>query len=138
MSESARAVAERGTDVFNRDLGRGTSEIAEDVRAVWAPEPVIAPFRSLLEGTEYSGSTALDEFVAATLESWTHVKFENREFRDIDAQRVLMLADLVGQGRESGVETRASGAVIFVVRKGRIAEARTYANEEDARSELSR
>ena len=111
--------------------------MSEDVRAIWAAEPVIAPFRSLLEKTKYSGPRALDEFAADSMESWRSVRWETPELREIDPERVLMLAELVGVARQTGMETRARLAVLFVVREGRIAECRTYASEQDALSAVT-
>lgn len=132
MSDSAKEVVKRGIELFNRDFGAGKREVEDDVRALWAPEPVLVPIRAALEGTEYRGPAALDEFLAASMESWTRLRLEPEEIREIDAERVLMIGDLVGWARETGLETRARVGMLFAVRDGRIEEARTYPRVRDA------
>jgi hypothetical protein len=52
--------------MFNRNFGQGRFEVDDDVRAIYAEEPIIVPFRAALEGTRYEGPGALDEFAAAS------------------------------------------------------------------------
>lgn len=137
MPESAVDVVQRLAELFNRDLGQGR-EPGDDFRALFTDEPVIVPIRAALEGTEYKGPRAVDEFVAASRESWSGIRVETGEVRVLDDERVLVIGDLVGHGRETGAETRAHVAWLFVVRGGRIAEARTFASEGDALAAVGR
>ena len=132
MSESAKDVAERAVAIYNAQFQAGQTTVTEASRAIFAPEPVIVPFRAALEGNEYSGPTALDDFFAETRESWAWVRIESPQIRELDAGRALVVGELVGRGSEPGAEARAPVALLFVVADGRIAEARTYASEQDA------
>jgi hypothetical protein len=131
MPASATAVAERAIELFNRDM-RKHGEISEELRALFVAEPVIVPFRAALEGVEYRGETALDDFAAASRESWSRLWVEPGDFRETDSERVLMRGELVAFGRESGAETRAKIFQACVLREGRIAELRTFGSEEAA------
>jgi hypothetical protein len=131
VREPARSVAERAVGLFNRDAGQGNRP-RPDARAQWAAEPLIVPLRAALEGTEYRGSTALDDFTDDALESWSRLQLEADEFREIDSERILMIGALVGWARETGLEMRAPVAILLVVREGLIAELHTYASEQEA------
>jgi hypothetical protein len=130
-------VVERAVELFNRDAGQGKRP-GPDTRALWVPEPLIVPLRAALEGTEYRGSTALDDFIDDSLDSWTRLLLEADELRELDSERILMVGALVGWARQTGLEMRAPVAILFVVREGLIAEARTYASEQEAMAAVSR
>lgn len=132
VPESAKAVAKRAVEIFNYEFCAGRTRIGAEARALYVPEPVIVPFRAALEGNQYSGPTALDDFVAETRESWAWVRIEPEEIRELDSQRAIVVGKLVGRGRETGAEASASIATLLVTREGRVAEARTYASEQDA------
>ncbi len=125
-------MAESAVEVFNREFCAGKTGIDAETRRLWASEPVIVPFRAALEATEYSGPTALDDFVANTRESWAWMRIEPEEVRELDSQRALVLGELRGRGRETGAETSAQIATLLVVHEGRVAEARTYSSEREA------
>jgi ketosteroid isomerase-like protein len=125
-------VAEKAIEIFNREFASGASGVSDEARALYAPEPLIVPFRAALEGTEYSGPNALDQFVAETRESWEWVRVESYEVRELDAGRAIAAGTLVGRGRETGAEASSPIALLAVVRDGRLAEARTFLSEQDA------
>ena len=132
MGQSARDVTVRAIDLFNREFAAGRSGVSDETRDAWVAEPRIVPFRAALEGNEYSGPCALDDFAAATRESWSWIRIEVREVRELDSEHVLVLGELVGSGRETGVEARAPVAFFFFVQAGRMAEAHTHASEAEA------
>jgi ketosteroid isomerase-like protein len=125
-------VAARAIESFNREFAAGKTGIDAETRATWVAEPVIVPFRAALEGTKYSGPTALEDFASDTRESWEWIRIEPMEIRELDAQRGLVVAELVGRGRETGAETSAPIVNLFVVRDGRMAESRTFTSEREA------
>ena len=125
-------MAQRAIELFNLEFAAGQTGISDDSRALYASEPVIVPYRAALEGTEYRGPTALDQFVSDTRESWEWVRVENEEIRDLDAERALAVGRLVGRGRETGAEASSPIALLAVIRDGRLAEARTFLSEADA------
>jgi ketosteroid isomerase-like protein len=132
MGESAKGVAERAVAAYNDQFRPGQTTVTEASRAVFAPAPVIVPFRAALEGTAYSGQSALDDFFAETRESWAWLRLEVAQIREVDADRALVLGELVGSGIETGAETSAPVALLFVVAAGKVTEARTYASEAEA------
>jgi ketosteroid isomerase-like protein len=132
MSETARALVERSVELFNRDFGHDKSELSPESRALWASEPVIVPLRAALEGTEYRGPTAFADFFADSMESWSRLRLEPAEYRELDDRRILMVGDLTGWARETGLETCARLAWLYVIDDGRIAEVRTFVSEQDA------
>ena len=125
-------MAEKAIEIFNREFAAGKSGVSDEARALYAPEPVIVPFRAVLEGTEYSGPDALDQFVAETRESWEWVRVESYEVRELDPDRAIAAGTLVGRGRETGAEASSPIALLAVVRNGRLAEARTFLSEREA------
>ncbi|MGH2981081.1 MAG: nuclear transport factor 2 family protein, partial [Solirubrobacterales bacterium] len=131
VPESAIDVVLRLGELFNRALDQGEDDL-DDLRALFHDEPVIVPIRAALEGTEYTGSQAVDEFIAASRESWSRIRIEPTQARSLDPERVLVVGDLIGTGRETGAETQAHVAWLFVVRDGKIAEARTFTSEDGA------
>jgi ketosteroid isomerase-like protein len=135
VPESAKALAVRGIETFNREFVAGKTGISAETRALWVAEPVIVPFRAALEGTQYRGPTALEEFGADTRESWESIRIEPEEIRELDPQRVLVVGKLIGRGRETGVETSAPIVNLFVISEGRIAESRYFGSERDALAE---
>jgi ketosteroid isomerase-like protein len=132
VSGDVVSVAERAIEMFNREFAAGKTGISAETRAFWAPEPVIVPFRAALEGTEYSGPSALEDFAADTRESWEWVRIDPEEIRELDPQRALVVGELNGRGRETGAEVSSQIASLFTVRDGRIAESRTFLSERDA------
>jgi hypothetical protein len=132
VGDSAKAVAERVIAAYNDQFRPGQVTVTEASRAVFAPAPVIVPFRAALEGNEYRGQTALDDFFAETRESWAWVRIEPDRIRELDSERALVLGELVGSGIETGAETSAPIALLIVVAAGKVAEARTYASEAEA------
>jgi ketosteroid isomerase-like protein len=136
VAESLKAACERAIELFNYEFAAGRTGISDETRALYAPEPVIVPFRAALEGNEYAGPSALEDFGADTRESWTWVQIEPERIRKLDAQRALIVGELRGRGRQTGAETSAPVAFLLVLREGRIAEIRTYLSEDAALSEV--
>jgi ketosteroid isomerase-like protein len=138
MPETGKAVAERAIESFNREFASGKTGIDDETRALWAEKPLIIPFRAALEGTEYSGATALDDFGADTRESWEWIRIDHDQVRELDPQHVLVVGKLIGRGRATGAETSAPIVNLFVIRAGRIAESRFFTSESDALAEVRR
>jgi hypothetical protein len=132
MPEPAKSATERAVEMFNREFSVANQGFSEEMRDSWVPEPVIVPLRAALEGNEYTGPSALEQFWAETRESWEWLRIEPAEIRELDAKRALVIGDLVGGGRETGAVTRANLAWLFVIEDGKFAEVRTFANLDDA------
>ncbi len=132
MSEASLALVRRAMDQYNREFAAGRSGISADTRALWVEGPVIVPFRAALEGTEYRGAAALDQFVAETRETWAWLRFDVEELRPMEDECVLVTGTMHGAGREFGAETEASLALLFELEGGHIAAARTFTSEQAA------
>jgi ketosteroid isomerase-like protein len=118
--------------VFNHEFAEGKTGVDPETRDLYVSEPVIVPFRAALEGGEYSGPSALDDFGAATRESWNWVRIEPEEIRELDSELALVAGELRGEGRATGAETHAPVWVLVRLREGRVAEIRTFLSEDDA------
>jgi SnoaL-like domain len=133
----ALALARRAVELFNRDfseerLREEWSGVPDDTGALYVAEPVIVPIRAALEGIEYSGPAALEEFRTASRESWTWLRVDIETMRGLDGGRVLVTGTLTGAGRGSGAETTADITWLIEIEDGRIAAARTYPSEQAA------
>lgn len=122
----------RLVDLFNREMDEVTGDFSAQWRDLYVDEPVIAPLRTAMEGTEYSGPNALDDFAQAMAESWSHVKAEIKEIRELDADRVLVVAGMTATGRDTGAEITQPIGWLVLVQEGKIAEVRTYTSEREA------
>jgi ketosteroid isomerase-like protein len=58
------------------------------------------------------------------------------EYRELDAERVLVLDHPGGQGRASGIEIERDGATIFRVRAGKVIQIVSYWHRERALADL--
>jgi hypothetical protein len=70
---------------------------------------------------------------------WEHFRLEADTFRELDAERVLVLSRLSGRGRTSGLElgrVRAQGVVLFHVRANKVIRLVHYYDRERALAEL--
>jgi hypothetical protein len=85
------------------------------------------------------GLAALRETWFDFVRTWEELHNEAREYRELDAERVLVLTHFWGRGRGSGLElgrTGANGASLFRVRDGTVVEIKLYATRERALSDL--
>ena len=64
------------------------------------------------------------------------VRTEADEYRDLDHERVLVLAHYRGRGEKSELDMRAKGANVFHVRDGRVARLVVYFDRDRAFADL--
>lgn len=133
----ALALARRAVELFNRDfseerLREAQSGVPDDTRMLYVEEPLIVPMRAALEGTEYSGPTALDDFRAEMRESWTWLRIDIEAVRELDAEHVLQTGTLNGSGRESGAEATADICWLVEIEGERISTVRSFTSEHEA------
>lgn len=72
------------------------------------------------------------------LSAWDHVRFEAKEYRELDNDRVLVLDHFSGRGKMSGVEfgqMRAKAASLFHIRGGKVTRLVQYWDHERAFAE---
>ena len=133
MGVSPTELAERAVEHFNRDFGDlSPGSVPADTRALWVDEPVIVPLRAALEGTVYSGPDALEDFHAASVESWDSLRIDAEGFETVGEAACVVSGTLNGRGRATGAETRMTVAFVIEVASDRIAAARIFPSREAA------
>jgi ketosteroid isomerase-like protein len=104
------------------------------------PAPMIAASHAGLEmhlvgvGGEpvyYVGASGIREFFRDVAESWDAFRFEATDLRDL-GDRVLVLGDVRGCGRASGVEVDDRWAWIVELRDGKAASVRGFLDQREA------
>ncbi len=119
----------------------------ELVRAVFAsvtipgdPEPIIAVsdpgFEMHLVGVGgepvyYEGASGIREFFRDVAEDWETFRFEGTDFRDL-GDRVVVLGDVRGRGRASGVQVEDRWGLIVELKAGTAMSLHGYLDERGA------
>jgi ketosteroid isomerase-like protein len=89
----------------------------------------------------FTGRAGMAEGARECLNAWEDVRFEPVEYRELDAERVLVLIHVSGRGRTSGLELgqmRTKAAHLFHVRSGSVTRHVHYWDRERALAELGR
>ena len=79
----------------------------------------------------YAGASGIREFFRDVAQSWEAFRFEATDLRDL-GDRVLVLGDVRGCGRGSGVEVEDRWAWIVEMREGRAASLRGFLDQHEA------
>ena len=85
------------------------------------------------------GRTAMGETVRANIEIWAQLRIAAEEFRELDSERVLVLDDVSGRGKRSGLEIGqfgASGAHLFQMRGGMVTRLVVFPDRDRALADL--
>lgn len=101
-----------------------------EIEYVWVGGPSPGSWTGLAEMKQ-----AWREFLRA----WEGLRMEVDEYRELDAERVLVLQRLTGRGKTSGLELgqmQAQGAVLYHVRDGKVTKLVGYFESERAFAEL--
>ena len=136
MAEQDVGIVRAAFEAFNLDWSnRGVGRPREADR-FFVDQPEVVPLRAALEGTTFTGASALDDFWTATGDVWAELRIDVERVQR-EGSGVLVVGTLVGRGRESGaaVETRQAWAAFL--RDGKITRIVTLPSERDARRELS-
>jgi hypothetical protein len=129
--------ARRITDAWRETIGSGTAELPADAVALWTDAPLIVPLRAAVDGTEYSGQSALKRFARDSVASWETLGLEDEAYTQIGEDLVLGVGRLVGRARGTGITVDNPVAIIFRFEGGRLAEFRTFTSEEEARESVA-
>jgi ketosteroid isomerase-like protein len=73
------------------------------------------------------------------LDAWEGHRAEAHEYRQLDAERVLVLGRFVARGRTSGLDlqqTRTEGANVFQIRDGKVTRLVIYFDRDRALADL--
>jgi hypothetical protein len=73
------------------------------------------------------------------LRAWEDYRTDGEKYRELDAERVLVLAHFSARGKISGVQIRqlwAKGATLFHISDGKVTKLVTYHDRERALADL--
>jgi ketosteroid isomerase-like protein len=73
------------------------------------------------------------------LSAWQDFHVEADEYRELDEERVLVLARFTGRGKTSGIEIGqvwTKGASVFQIRNGKVTRLLLYTDHQRARADL--
>ena len=84
------------------------------------------------DGGIHRGRDAWARWMMGRREGLVGARFAVRELVDVPPDRVLMVADLQGQGRASGLETQALGAGIVEIAEGLLTRITLFQTRADA------
>ena len=79
----------------------------------------------------YDGASGIREFFRDVEEDWESFRFDATDLRDL-GDRVLVLGDVHGRGRASGIDVEAKWAYIVGVREGKVAGLRGFLDQGEA------
>src|SRR5450432_3990460 len=82
------------------------------------------------------GLVELGRIWGEAMNSYEHYRVEPEEFRELDEERVLVLAEQGGRGKASGIPISRKGANLFHVRNGRVVKLVLYEDREPALADL--
>jgi ketosteroid isomerase-like protein len=87
----------------------------------------------------WAGLTGMADGWRSFLKTWETFRAEPDEYRELDGERVLVLARFSGRGKTSGLELgqmRTNGAALFHLRGGRVTRLIIYWDSERALADL--
>jgi ketosteroid isomerase-like protein len=87
----------------------------------------------------WTGLAGMAEGWRDFLSAWQEYRVEADEYRELDGERVLVLAHFSGRGKTSGLEVeqmRARGAHLVHVRDGKVTKSVVYFDRERALADL--
>jgi ketosteroid isomerase-like protein len=91
---------------------------------------------STVGGPEPGSSTADTQLLRSFLSVWDDYRTEAEEYRQLDSERILVLARSSGRGKISGLEIAQPRANLFHIRRGKVTRAVFYWDREQALVDL--
>jgi ketosteroid isomerase-like protein len=126
MSAGSVEVVQGVFDALNRgDVDEAMDAASADCEIDWSNS------RGVLKGV-YRGRDEARKAWRAFLEAWDSVRWEAREFIELDDERVVIVSELTNRGSGSGVEVTARGASLWTVRDGEVAAVKLYQSKAEA------
>jgi hypothetical protein len=110
-------------------------------RADWADPEIEYVYPD--EGPELDPTTTgvarMNERWRESLDAWRETRYEATAVRELDPDRVLVIARFTGQGKTSGLEIDKLGevATVFHLNAGKVSRLTTYLRAKDALADLS-
>jgi ketosteroid isomerase-like protein len=106
---------------------------------VWAHPQIEFVIADLPDQDISKGVAAATNAWREFLNAWEGHRVEAEEYRELDAQRVLVLGRFVAQGKTSGLDlrqTRTEGANVFHIRDGTVTRLVIYFDRDRALADL--
>ncbi len=91
---------------------------------------------STVGGPEPGSSVADTQLLRSFLRVWDDYRTEAEEYRELDSERILVLARSSGRGKISGLEIDQPRANLFHIRRGKVTRAVFYWDREQALLDL--
>jgi ketosteroid isomerase-like protein len=92
-----------------------------------------------LPSVNAKGLTEMRDTARANIEVWAQLRIAAEEYRELDSERVLVLDDVSGRGKRSGLEIGQFGgasAHLFHVRGGMVTRLVVYGDRHSALADL--
>lgn len=124
MSQENVETAKRAIDAFN-GADRRAFAAATTPDFEWSPSMVA------IEGEIFRGSQGIDKYFAQLDSAWDRFQILPAEFRD-HLEAVVMLGQLEGRGKTSGVEVVEALGMAFDFRDGAISRIRGFLDHGEA------
>jgi hypothetical protein len=105
----------------------------------WADPEIELVFADGPEPASWSGLVGLAEGWRKFLSAWEDFRTEALEYRELDDERVLVVARLSGRGKTRGVQLarlHASGANLFYLHDGKVRRLVLYMDSDRALADL--
>jgi ketosteroid isomerase-like protein len=126
MSENVELVRSIYADWERGDFGK----------AEWAdPEIEVEAINQFESGT-YRGLSQLAAFWGNHISAYEDYRVQGEEFRELDAERVLVLVEQHGRGKASGIAVNLMSANVFHVRNGRVVRLVIHGDRDRALADL--
>jgi ketosteroid isomerase-like protein len=129
MSQENVAIVRRLSELMRASYAKGRAE--EEALALCAPDMRIDASRRVFNPEVYVGPDGLQRMIAEVCDAWEGFEETNERMIDV-GERVLVLQAIGGRGRTSGVEVRASGALIFTLRDGHVRSVEVFSDRREA------
>src|SRR6478672_3980907 len=126
----------------NRDLVRSIYadwERGDFSSADWAHPEIEYVVPDGPEPGTWTGLAAIADALHDELRAWEDFRSWSEEYRELDAERVLVLGHLSGRGKTSGVEVgemQTKVAAVFHIRDGKVTRLVTYWNRDRALADV--
>jgi ketosteroid isomerase-like protein len=112
-------------------VGRGDYSSAD-----WADPEIEFVVADGPEPSRFTGVVGLAEVMRNILSVSEGLHTEVEEYRELDAERVLVLPRWNSRGKKSGVPVVGTGAEVFVIRDGKVTGITLYNDRERAFADL--
>jgi ketosteroid isomerase-like protein len=112
-------------------IGRGDYTSAE-----WADPKIEYVVADGPDPGSLTGRDGLVQAMRSLFSALEDIRAEAEEYRELDAERVLVLTRLSGRGKTSGVQIGDRGAELFEVHDGNVTRIVAYFDREHALADL--